>query len=120
MRFHDESEIDEWFNEQKEKLDEELYDKGMKDRNNIEKARAIYHKKMKSLLKKYETVSLRFINNQERKKRMMKPIKNLQHKWNIFKIVFSTRKKAYIEEFKKKRFEKKYNKMMEEVKKRPL
>lgn len=120
MRFHDESEIDEWFNEQKEKLDTELFDKCMKDHNAIDKGRAVYHKKMKSLLKKYETISLKFIDNQERKKRFMKPIKNIQHKWKVFKIIVSTRKKGYIENWKKKRFDKKYNKMMEEVKNRPL
>ena len=107
-RFVDETEIDEWFEEEKTRLQKKYFSshyagKGGKD---------LFEKEMKKLFVRYEKEHQRFVNKESRKQRVQQPV--------IFlKNFFAQKKKRVrerVEQLKKRyeewRFEREYEKLM--------
>jgi hypothetical protein len=86
-----EEEIEAWYEEEKEKLDEKFL-KGLKSKKNHDKVKAEYGKKLKKLIKEYENKYSLLWKKEKFDNKVVKPIKvfnkNLEREITKFMEMF--------------------------------
>jgi hypothetical protein len=111
MAFIDESEIEDWFEEEKSKLNKTLYDASYAKKD-VEKAKKKYDEQFAKLLKRYNKEHKNLTKRIERKRKFQKPFKDVKAWWKHYKKKTSKKWKARHEKFKKWRFDREYDRLM--------
>jgi len=110
-RFIDESEIEDWFEEEKTKLNKVFYDASY-NKKNVEKAKKTFNEKFSQLLKRYEKEFQNLTKRIERKERLRKPFVACKDWWKYKSKVMAKSYSEHKEARKKKKLDKEYKKLM--------
>ena len=108
--FHEESEIEEWFEEAKVALDKKFYKTSFK--GSLEDGRKEYEKNMKKLVARYYKEHENLEKRLARQEKLSAPKKRLQSWWKQKKILFGQFKKKKKKILKKWWFNKKFERLM--------
>jgi hypothetical protein len=117
MAILEDREIDEWFEEQKERLAEQLYQELQRGADDS-KARNKFDVAFRRLLDSYDEKSLAAEKARGRHERFAKPFRKIASWWQELLIRRALRRKRREELAKKRKFERQYRKLFPSEKKK--
>jgi len=117
MTILEDREIDEWFEEEKERLAEQLYQELQRGADDS-KARSRFDTAFRRLLDSYDEKSLAAERARGRHERFAKPFRNIASWWHELLTRNALRRKRREELAKKRKFERQYRKLFPPEKKK--